>query len=116
VRLASGASSWSTISDARLKTVPDGQTDYRAAIRALWVGDYRWNKDGSFGFGVLAQQAHAALPEGLRDMIVDKPEGDEGTWTAAAEPAGYLALWGVKDLYALVEQLAARVAELEARP
>jgi hypothetical protein len=29
---------------------------------------------------------------------------------------GYLALWGVKDLYALVEALAARVARMEARP
>ena len=116
VSLASGASSWAAISDARFKNVRTGQTDYRPAIQALWVGDFDWKKDGSFGFGVLAQQAHGVLPEGLRDIVVSKPAQDDGTWTASAEPVGYLALWGVKDLYALVEALAARVARMEVRP
>jgi hypothetical protein len=115
VQLTSGSASWSAISDAHFKHVRSVQTDYRSAIQALWVGDFDWKKDGSFGFGVLAQQAYDALPDGLRDIIVNKPAQDDGAWTAAAEPVGYLALWGVKDIYSLAEALSNRVAALEAR-
>lgn len=103
---------YASVSDERLKdweSVP--QTDYSKAIKALWVGDYTWKESGLQGFGVRAQQAHATLG----GLGVSKPDTEEGTWGASAEPFGHLALWGVKDLYALVEKLSARVAELEAK-
>jgi hypothetical protein len=103
---------YASASDERLKdweSVP--QTDYSTAIKALWVGDYTWKAHGERGFGVRAQQAYATLG----GLGVSKPDTEEGTWGASAEPFGHLALWGVKDLYALVEKLSARVAELEAR-
>jgi hypothetical protein len=106
------SASYNTTSDARLKTVPAEQGDYRAAIRALWVGDFTWTATGEKAFGVIAQQAYEHMPS---HMGVMRPARAEDTWHASAEPFAHLALWGVKDLYALVERLAARVAELEAR-
>jgi hypothetical protein len=103
--------SYNTTSDARLKTVSPRQRDYRAAIRALWVGDFTWKDSGAPGFGVLAQQAYDAMPN---HQGVTRPDAEDGAWNASAEPFAHLALWGVKDLYALVEALAARVAALEA--
>jgi len=102
---------YATTSDARLKTVPAVQGDYRAAIRALWVGDFTWTDSGAPGFGVLAQQAWEVMPH---RQGVTRPETEAGVWQASAEPFAHLALWGVKDLYAMIEALAARVAVLEA--
>ncbi len=104
---------YNTSSDGRLKTVLARQGDYRAAIKALWVGDFVWNASGEKAFGVIAQQAFAHMPW---HMGVTPPARPDDSWHASAEPFAHLALWGVKDLYALVEQLAARVAELESRP
>ena len=103
---------YNATSDERLKdweNVP--QTDYSTAIKALWVGDYTWKAHGEKGFGVRAQQAYATLG----GLGITKPYEEAGTWSASAEPFGHLARWGVKDLYALVEKLSARVAELEAK-
>jgi hypothetical protein len=103
---------YNATSDERLKdweNVP--QTDYSTAIKALWVGDYTWKAHGEKGFGVRAQQAY----DTLGGLGITKPYEEEGTWSASAEPFGHLAIWGVKDLYALVEKLSARVAELEAK-
>jgi hypothetical protein len=104
------ATAYNTTSDARLKTVMAEQADYRAAIKALWVGDFVWKASGERAFGVLAQQAYAHMPN---HQGVSRPQNEEDPWHASAEPFAHLALWGVKDLYALVEALAARIAVLE---
>jgi hypothetical protein len=111
VTTTGSATAYNTSSDARLKTVLPEQANYRDAIRALWVGDFTWKDSGAPGFGVLAQQAWEAMPN---HQGVTRPAEEEGTWQASAEPFAHLALWGVKDLYALIETLAARVAALEA--
>jgi HK97 family phage major capsid protein len=105
------AVTYATTSDARLKTVLPQQRDYRHAIRALWVGDFTWTASGVPGFGVLAQQAWEVMPH---HAGVTPPDRADGAWQASAEPFAHLALWGVKDIYALVEALAARVRALEA--
>jgi hypothetical protein len=105
------ATAYNTSSDARLKTVRPQQASYRDAIRALWVGDFTWKDSGAPGFGVLAQQAFAVMPN---HQGVTRPADAEEAWQASAEPFAHLALWGVKDLYALVEALGRRVAALEA--
>lgn len=103
---------YNTTSDGRLKTVLADQVDYRAAIQALWVGDFTWKATGEKAFGVIAQQAWQHMPW---HMGVSRPAQEADAWHASAEPFGHLALWGVKDLYVLVERLAARIAELESR-
>jgi hypothetical protein len=112
VVLASGATSWSAISDERLKSWSPEQTDYRRAIRTLEIGDYRWKKDGRPDFGAKAQQLYGAL-EGtpLREVFVKKPKIANDNWTVASDYYGKLALWGVKDIYTEVESLERRNAE-----
>jgi hypothetical protein len=105
------ATAYNTSSDARLKTVLAEQNNYREAIKSLWVGDFTWKDSGAPGFGVLAQQAHDVMPN---HQGVTRPAREDGTWQASAEPFAHLALWGVKDLYALADALAARLAALEA--
>jgi hypothetical protein len=112
VYLAPTAGSWSALSDARFKNIAAYQTNMRDAICGLWIGEFAFTDDGRYGFGLLAQQAHAALPDGLRDVIVGKPATEDGKWTASAEPAAYLALWGVKDLYAEIAALRKEIADL----
>jgi hypothetical protein len=112
IQTGSTTISYGTSSDARLKSVAQAQGNYRAAIRALWVGDYVWKADGAPGFGVLAQQAYAVMPHHAGVM---RPADEADPWQTSSEPFAFLALWGAKDLYALVEALAARVAALEAR-
>lgn len=106
------STTYATTSDERLKNWFIVQTDYRKAIRSLWVGDFEWKADGRRAFGVRAQQAYECMPN---HQGVKKPEKDEGQWEASAEPFGHLALWGVKDLYELIEAQAARIVALEAR-
>lgn len=105
VELGTGATSWSAISDERLKRWDIPQNSYRSAIQNLWIGDYNlyngFDRAGAFTsrFGLRAQQAYGVLPANLRDMVVKK--GDEKTpWGVSAEPLAFLALWGIKDLYA----------------
>jgi hypothetical protein len=104
------ATAYNTTSDARLKTVLEEQRNYRAAIQALWVGDFSWKASGEKAFGVLAQQAWENMPW---HAGVTPPANEADEWYASAEPFAHLALWGVKDLYALVEALTARIKVLE---
>jgi len=104
-------------SDARLKTVLSDQRNWREGIKSLWVGEYNkfttFEKTGkaSREFGVLAQQAC----EALGGLGIVRPADEGGTWQASAEPFGFLALWGVKDLYAEVDALKAEIATLNSK-
>ena len=49
----------------------------------------------------------------LGGLGVIKPEDENVAWGVSSEPFAFLALWGVKDLYNIIEKLTARVAELE---
>lgn len=119
VQLVSGATSWSAISDERLKNWSVPQDNYARSIRDLWVGDYDLFK--SFAktgparsmFGVRAQQAYSVLPADLRDMAVHKGANDNEPWTVSSEPFAYLALWGVKDLYAKFDSQAQTVSAFQ---
>ena len=114
VTLASGATAWATLSDGGLKNWAARQSDYRPAIRAIAVGDFTW-KDGGGDFGAIAQDLYAALAgTPLGDVFVQKPRAGDQNWRVAWDYGARLALWGVKDLYGLIDALTARVAALEA--
>jgi len=105
-----------TTSDERLKNWSGiEQTNYRAGIEKLWIGSFdiykNKEKTGDFarGFGVLAQQAYDALG----GLGITKPTNEDDIWQASSEPFAFLALWGVKDLYAENEALKARLTALE---
>jgi len=111
ISVAGSTTAYNTTSDARLKQVSRDQRDYRGAIRNLWIGDFTWKDGGAPGFGVLAQQAYDVMPNHAGVM---RPAAEDEPWHASAEPFAFLALWGVKDLYARIEALEARLAALEA--
>jgi len=105
-------------SDIRLKIISEHQKNRRAEIEALWIGDFEkfsnFEHSGqSFhSFGIIAQQAH----ETLGDLsTISPPENENDIWLAPSEPYAYLALWGVKDLYAENEALKARITALESK-
>jgi len=101
--------SFNTTSDERLKTVLTHQKDYRDVIEHLWVGDFEWKRDHSHSFGILAQQAYSVFPE-----AVYKPATDAGLWQADYGKFAPLAIWGVKDIYKVVEKQGDQLASLKA--
>lgn len=104
-----------TSSDERLKNWDIEQRNYRNAIQSLWVGDFDMYNDFSKTgdahrtFGVRAQQAY----EVLGGLGVSPAKTPDDVWQASAEPFGFLALWGVKDLYNEVIKLRAEIAALK---
>lgn len=103
---------YTALSDERMKTKRAEQINYRAAIGALWIGDFDWSRGGERGFGLMAQQAYEVMPGGLG---VVKPENPADDWHVNPATFGYLALWGVKDLYAMIGKMESRISELESR-
>ena len=99
-----------TTSDERLKDWSIEQRDYRAAIKAIWIGDFVWKEDGSRGFGVRAQQAHPHFPH-----AITPPKQKNENWQADYARLAPLALWGVKDIYAKIDRLEGEVASLRRR-
>lgn len=110
---------YGTISDERVKDWNIPQINYQGAIRNLWLGDfYRWNDISKAGkpqlrFGVRAQQAYSDLPAPIRDYAISLPDKTGGLYRASSEPFGFLALWGVKDLYRTTDDQTRRLADLE---
>lgn len=108
---ASGTSvAYNTTSDERLKDFDVPQTGWRDNILSIKVKDFKWRSDGTKGFGISAQQAYDHYP-----FAISKPEDQEGMWQADYGKIAPLALWGVKDLYALVAAQATQIATLESR-
>lgn len=101
---------YTATSDARLATKMDMQTDWRSVINSLWVGDVRWNTTGQHSLKMFAQDLYAATPDHVGAF---KPEGD-GAMGIEQQFPGYLALWGVKDLYAEIAALRSEIANLRA--
>ena len=95
-----GSTAYNTSSDARLKTVLALQTNYRATIKNMWVGNFAWKNGGANDFGILAQQAYPLFP-----FAISKPSDPKAMWEADYGKLAPLALWGVKDLYGEVSHL-----------
>ena len=113
------STNYNTSSDIRLKNWQIPQTDYRDAIRNIWVGNFDWKRTGDADFGVLAQQAYKYFP-----FAVSKPANDNGSCGTAKAEAGDcweadygrlapLALWGTKDLYRITDSQADRIVALD---
>ena len=113
---SAGTTAYNTTSDIRRKEINVPQINYRDNINQLWVGNYtryanfEHTGDNIEDFGVLAQQAHP-----LFSNAITKPDSDDGVWMADNSKFGLLALWGVKDLYKIIDELTTRLAALEAK-
>jgi hypothetical protein len=108
---------YTTTSDEDYKNWEDvPQQNYREGIKSLWIGNFdRFDSKEKLGearrmFGVRAQQAYNVLGGiGIVPGANDKP------WEAQAEPFAFVALWGVKDLYKIIDDLTTRLAALESK-
>jgi hypothetical protein len=113
---SAGTTAYNTTSDIRRKEINVPQINYRDNINQLWVGNYtryanfEHTGDNIEDFGVLAQQAHP-----LFSNAITKPDSDDGVWMADNSKFGLLALWGVKDLYKIIDELTTRLAALESK-
>ena len=126
VTLASqAATSWSAVSDARLKgDVEDLKVlDMLAGFRAV---RYTYTPTGVSELGIIAQEQVDAFPELIHrgsdgELVAGKTSEEniklaEETWSAIYDRLGAVALQGVKELLARVAYLEREVAELRARP
>ncbi|HJT43940.1 MAG TPA: hypothetical protein VJ750_10615 [Rhizomicrobium sp.] len=95
-------------SDERLKDWKIAQRSYSEVIRKLWVGDFKWKKDGIPDFGYRAQQAYLLFPEAVR-----KPSDAMGMWQMDYGKTAALAMWGVKDLYKATDDQSRSVSALQ---
>jgi hypothetical protein len=100
---------FNTTSDARLKDFTVPQRDWRPAIEAIVVRDFKWTADGVADFGVAAQQAAPHYP-----FAFTKPVKPDELWQADYSKLAPLALWGVKDLYGVLADALKRIEALEA--
>jgi hypothetical protein len=110
---------YASTSDERMKDwVGVVQSDKRQMISDLWLGDFDiyddFTKTGTphRGFGVRAQQAYGVLGTAFG---FGPPHEETGIWQAPSEPMAFLALWGVKDLYKIIDDLTTRLEALESK-
>lgn len=101
---------YGTSSDERLKNKLDQQRDHRSIIKSIWVGDVEYKADpGKAILAVMAQQALQHYPEAIQ--VPRDPEQE--MYGADYSRFAPLALWGVQDLYALIDTLISRIEALE---
>ena len=136
------ATAYNTSSDERLKNFNVPQRDFYAMIQAIDVRDAEFlTNPGDTVLSISAQQVAATgyaeavtYPEprmitGLDangDPVLDdegrttarmqtEEEAEANTWSADYGRLAPLALWGVKDLYKIIQELTTRLAALEAK-
>jgi len=110
ISIGAASTAFNTTSDMRLKTPLPVQTDYRSVLKKLWVGDYEWKKTHVRSFGVLAQQVYPLFPE-----AITPPRDATELWQADYSKLAPLAIWGVKDLYEIVDAQSNEIATLRAK-
>ena len=118
------ATAYDVYSDRRLKHDIQDLTDIRARVESMPVKTFRKNAEtlgmagpqiAPLNIGVIAQDAEVRNPEIVRCQIdLDNPEDTDPMRTVDAAGAGFIALAGVQDLYRIIDELRAEVAELRA--
>lgn len=110
VYLAQGNNSWSSVSDARLKTnvASVNVLDRLAGFRAV---SFRWRADNKPDIGVIAQEIDQIFPEavtkGSKGPLTSFKIGQPGVWGVDYAKLAPIALEGVKELRDRLDQLKA---------
>jgi Chaperone of endosialidase len=107
--------SYGTTSDYRLKENVQPMTGALAKVAALKPCTYTWKSDGSSGEGFIAHELQAVCPDavtGEKDAVNEdgsiKPQGIDTSFLVATLAAA------IQEQQAMIEELKARVAALEA--
>lgn len=112
VSLAGGSTSWGTVSDERQKDIIEPIADAVAKVLSLRsvIGKYKTDSDGTRRSFLIAQDVQAALPE-----AIDVGEDEANTLSVKYTEIIPLLVAAIKEQQALIADLTARVAELEAK-
>jgi hypothetical protein len=119
VQLNSGSTSWSTLSDARDKNVHGEIEDALAKIAGIRGVYYNFKTDGidrRRRVGFIAQDVNAVFPEAVEETQreIDNPTEDTKRLVLSYTELVPLLLNGIKEQQAIINDLRARVAALEA--
>jgi hypothetical protein len=120
ISTAGSATTYATSSDETLKNYDVPQRDFKAMLRAIKVQDAEFTADPGTRRLVISAQQVAGV--GYDDCTVApdlSPDEHTGVrnknWMADYGRLSPLALWGVQDLYKMIEAQAAQIAAMEAK-
>ena len=116
VRLTSGATSWSTWSDQRLKNVTGTYTTPLADISQLQPIKFTWKSDeeNKPQVGILAQSVQSVVPEAVEEGTISL-EDETKYLTVRYTELIPLMVASIKELKTIVDAQAAEIAELKAK-
>ena len=116
VRLTSGATSWSTWSDQRLKNVTGTYTTPLADISQLQPIKFTWKSDteNKPQVGILAQSLQSVIPEAVDEGTISL-EDETKYLTVRYTELIPLMVASIKELKTIVDAQAAEIAELKAK-
>ena len=116
VQLGSGATSWGTFSDARLKNVTGTYTTALANIAELQPVKFTWKSDteNKPQVGVLAQSVQSVVPEAVESSTIEM-NGTEEYLTVRYTELIPLMIASIQELNTLVTTQAAEIAALKAK-
>jgi hypothetical protein len=117
VTLTSGATSWTSLSDARLKNVNGSFNNALIDIAQIQAVKFTWKNDTSNKpcVGVIAQSVQNVVPEAVEEIKLAKDDETDYLSVKYTELIPVM-IAAIQELSAKVDAQAARIAELEAKP
>jgi len=114
VQLSSGATSWGTFSDSRLKNITGTYTNALNDIAQIQPVKFTWksDEDSKPQVGVIAQSIQNVVPEAVDSTTIEM-DGIEEYLTVRYTELIPLMIASIQELNAKVEAQAVRIAELE---
>jgi hypothetical protein len=114
VQLSSGATSWGTFSDSRLKNITGTYTNALNDIAQIQPVKFTWkaDEDSKPQVGVIAQSIQNVVPEAVDSTTIEM-DGTEEYLTVRYTELIPLMIASIQELNAKVEAQAVRIAELE---
>ena len=114
VQLSSGATSWGTFSDSRLKNITGTYTNALNDIAQIQPVKFTWksDEDSKPQVGVIAQSIQNVVPEAVDSTTIEM-DGTEKYLTVRYTELIPLMIASIQELNAKVEAQAIRIAELE---
>ena len=114
VQLSSGATSWGTFSDSRLKNITGTYTNALNDIAQIQAVKFTWksDKDNKPQVGVIAQSVQNVVPESVDSTTIEM-DGTEEYLTVRYTELIPLMIAAIQELNAKVDAQAVRIAELE---
>jgi hypothetical protein len=116
VQLGSGATSWATFSDERLKNVTGTYTNALSDIAQIRPVKFTWKKDSENKpqVGVIAQSVQAVVPEAV-DSATAEMDGDTEYLQVRYTELIPLLVAAIQEQQALITALTTRITALEAQ-